>query len=255
MSFYFEFSLVLVNIRYFSFCFSCLFWVSVQNISSLCPGDEAIITRAAPQSKKTQGKELYAGAPLPIRKNQQTLSLLVKFKLNWNEWMYGKVSLVGWLAVSSCNSLSLSLSQYLYCFTHRCCISNKMNEECSLRIKPLPNKVNLPNIDTFTHTHKLRIYARFVVEIHVGCILLEQHLRRVWDNIATANAPCKTCTSIEFFRCINYTMIGIVDIMNKIVNTTIKFIEVIVLIEYIIINHTYKGLVRGNLFQFKRSAE
>lgn len=109
MSFYFEFSLVLVNIRYFSFCFSCLFWVSVQNISSLCPGDEAIITRAAPQSKKTQGKELYAGAPLPIRKNQQTLSLLVKFKLNWNEWMYGKVSLVGWLAVSSCNSLSLSL--------------------------------------------------------------------------------------------------------------------------------------------------
>lgn len=50
-------------------------------------------------------------------------------------------------------------------------------------------------------------------------------------------------------------MIGIVDIMNKIVNTTIKFIEVIVLIEYRIINHTYKGLVRGNLFQFKRSAE
>lgn len=50
-------------------------------------------------------------------------------------------------------------------------------------------------------------------------------------------------------------MIGIVDIMNKIVNTTIKFIEVIVLIEYRIINHTNKGLVRGNLFQFKRIAE
>lgn len=59
----------------------------------------------------------------------------------------------------------------------------------------------------------------------------------------------------EFFRCINDTMIGRVDIMNKFVNTTIKFIEVIVLIEYRIINHTYKGLVRGNLFQFKRSAE